>query len=63
MQATSGGNERCRGGGLLEPRPPPGAIFPRLKPGRGEAQATGTMSPHKTHSTNHSKNHINNNNV
>ena len=24
-------------GGLLEPRPPPGAVFPRLKPGQGEA--------------------------
>ena len=23
--------------GLLEPRPPPGAVFPRLKPGQGEA--------------------------
>jgi len=32
-------------GGLLEPRPPPGAIFPRLKPGQGEVQTTGTNAP------------------
>ena len=32
--------------GLLEPRPPPGAIFPRLKPGQGGAQPTGTNAPH-----------------
>ena len=24
-------------GGLLEPQPPPGVVFPRLKPGQGEA--------------------------
>jgi len=39
-------------GGLLEPRPPPGAIFPWLKPGQGEAQATCTNAPHETQRTN-----------
>jgi len=30
-------NQMATAGGLLEPRPPPGAVFPRLKPGQGEA--------------------------
>jgi len=28
--------ERAPAGGLLEPRPPPGAVFPQLKLGQGE---------------------------
>jgi hypothetical protein len=38
--------------GLLEPRPPPGMFFPRLKPGQGEAMATDTNVPHVTYRTN-----------
>ena len=38
-------------GGLLEPRPPSGVDFPRLKPGQGEAMATGTNAPCVTYST------------
>jgi len=36
IQAPLGGKTTTPGG-LLEPRPPPGAVFPRLKPGQGEA--------------------------
>ena len=38
-------------GGLLEPRPPPGAVFPRLKPGQGVAKASGTNAPRVTQRT------------
>ena len=34
--------------GLLEPRPPPGAVFPWLKPGQGVAKATCTNAPRET---------------